>query len=216
MLQIIKIKASRISNRINISFSDNTYIPLFIDDIVKLSLSKNKDVDPQKLEEIIQSSFSYLGREYALRQIAISPKTEKILSQKLKIYFLKALKKYKVFIEIDLSSLVENIITELKSRNLLNKEDFIHYFIRKNRHKSIMHITLSLAQQDIKIDPDLLKELLPQNDSLLIKKYLDKKRINSKDLKDFNYRQKIFASLYRRGFNLTNIKDAIDDYSKLK
>lgn len=216
MLQITRIKASRISNRVNITFSDNSYLPFFIDDIIRLSLSKNQDIDPQKFEDIAYASFKYLGWEYAIRQIAISPKTEKILSQKLKIFLLKSLKKYKLSLDIPFSSLIGKIVTDLKSRNLLNSEDFINYFINKNRHKSEKYITFMLAQQDIKIDPSSLKKLLPQNDLDLIKKYLDKKRINPKDLEDFKYRQKIIASLYRRAFDLADIKAVIDDYSKLK
>ena len=70
-------------------FSDNSYLPFFIDDVVKFSLQKNQTLDEEKFSQVIFAALFYLGWEYALRQVAISPKTEKIISQKLKLFFIK-------------------------------------------------------------------------------------------------------------------------------
>ncbi|MFA5532546.1 MAG: RecX family transcriptional regulator [Candidatus Shapirobacteria bacterium] len=216
MLQLSNIKASRISNRVNLTFSDNSYLPFFIDDVVKLSLVKNQEIDSEKLDLLIHTSLTYLAKEYALRQIAISPKNEKLLSQKMRLFFQKTKRKFNISNDFPILPIIENIISELKDRNLLNESDFVTYFIQKNRHKSQAQIVFLISQFGIKIDPSLVKKLIPQNDLNLIKKFLDKKRINQNYLSDFNNRQKIMASLYRRGFNLTDIKNVIDDYFKLK
>jgi SOS response regulatory protein OraA/RecX len=215
-MQISKIKASRISNRINLIFSNNSYLPLFIDDFAKLSLTKGQQLDKETLDIIFQKSSTYLGREYALRQLTSSPKSEKLLSQKLNQFFFRSSKKFPFPDSFDFASINQNIIKELKSKNFLNQDDFISYFVNKNRHKSSRQILNLLFQQGIKIDPDFLNKNLPANDLQLIKKYLDKKKIDSKDLSDFKYKQKVIASLYRRGFNLNDISSAIDDHSNLK
>lgn len=140
MLSITNIKTSRIPNRVNLTFSDGSYLPFLIDDVVRLSLSKNQEFDSEKLAQIISSSLTYLGKEYALRQIAISPKTETILSQKLKIYFIKTTQKFKLFSQISSSSIIEKIIQEIKSRGFLNNSDFVTYFVNKNKSKSLNEI----------------------------------------------------------------------------
>ncbi|MDD4937467.1 MAG: RecX family transcriptional regulator [Candidatus Shapirobacteria bacterium] len=216
MLQLSNIKASRISNRINLIFSDNSYLPFFIDDVVKLSLTKNQEIDSDKFDLLINTSLNYLGKEYALRQIAISPKNEKLLSQKLKLFFQKTKKKFNIPTDFSVLLIIENIISDLKSKNLLNESDFISYFIQKNHRKSHLQITFLLSKYGIKIEPSFLKKMLPKNDLLLIQNFLNKKKINPGSLANFNNRQKIIASLYRRGFNLLDIKNVIDDYFKLK
>jgi len=215
-MQISKIKASRINNRVNLVFSDNSYLPLFIDDIVSLSLKKGQDLDKETLSLIFEKSINYLSREYALRQIAISPKSQKSLSEKLQKFFIKTSKKYKLPHGFDFQPIKEGIIEEFKSRKFLNQDSFIEYFINKNKYKSVRQITSLLAQQGIRLDPQDVIKRIPNNDLSLIKKYLNKKKVNLEKLADFNYRQKLTAALYRRGFNLGDIKRLIDDYSKLK
>jgi len=210
ILTLTNIKTSRVSNRVNLIFSDGSYLPFFIDDVIKLSLAKNQSVDTEKLDLIKQTSLKYLGREYALRQIAISPKTSKILIQKLKLFFQKKRT------DISTQNIIDEIISELESKKLLNQDDFVSYFINKNHHRSRTEIIFRLHRQGIDLSPQFLDKILPQNDSDLIKKFLIKKKIDPKDLKNFNYRQKIMASLFRRGFNIDNIRAAIDDSLKLK
>lgn len=216
MLQLSNIKASRITNRVNLIFSDGSYLPLFIDDVVKLSLHKGQEIDQKLYEIITNTSLLYLGREYALRQIAISPKTEKNLKLKLKLFFQKIRKKFNLITSDSISIIIDQIITNLNSKNLLNQESFVSYFINKNRHKSKTQILYLLSQQGIEINPEITNRFTLDDDQKLIEKYLNKKRVSADLLKDFNYRQKIMASLFRRGFKLSDIKAVIDGLSNLK
>lgn len=216
MLQLSNIKASRITNRVNLIFSDGSYLPLFIDDVVKLSLHKGQEIDQKLYEIITNTSLLYLGREYALRQIAISPKTEKNLKLKLKLFFQKIRKKFNLITSDSISNIIDQIITNLNSKNLLNQESFVSYFINKNRHKSKTQILYLLSQQGIEINPEITNRFTLDDDQKLIEKYLNKKRVSADLLKDFNYRQKIMASLFRRGFKLSDIKAVIDGLSNLK
>lgn len=216
MLQLSNIKASRIPNRVNLIFSDGSYLPLFIDDVVKLSLHKGQDVDDLLCQNIKDKSLIYLGREYALRQIAISPKTEKSLKLKLKLFFQKIKKKFNLNTDDSISIVIDQIITDLNSKNLLNQENFISYFINKNRHKSKTQIIYLLSQQGIEITSEITNQFTSENEQKLIEKFLNKKRVSADLLKDFNYRQKITASLFRRGFKLSDIKAAIDAILNLK
>lgn len=216
MLQLSNIKASRITNRVNLIFSDGSYLPLFIDDVVKLSLHKGQEIDQKLYEIITNTSLLYLGREYVLRQIALSPKTEKTLKLKLKLFFQKIRKKFNLITSDSIFTLIDQIISDLNSKNLLNQESFVSYFINKNRHKSKTQILYLLSQQGIEITSDITNQLSSDGDYQLIEKYFNKKRISADLLKDFNYRQKIMAALFRRGFKLSDIKAVIDGLSNLK
>lgn len=213
MLSLTNIKISRIPNRVNLTFSDGSYLPFFIDDVVRLSLVKNQELDSEKLTQIISFSFTYLGKEYALRQIAISPKTETIVAQKLKIYFIRLSQKFKLFSQISSKSVIEKIIKEIKSRGLFNQSDFIAYFVNKNKSKSINEIKFLLRQKGI--DPSSLN-LSSKNELESIKKILSKKKINKEFMADFNLKNKLYASLFRAGFQISDIKAAIDDYLSLQ
>lgn len=216
MLQLSNIKASRINNRVNLIFSDGSYLPLFIDDVVKLSLHKGQEID-QKLYEIIKNtSLLYLGREYALRQIAISPKTEKSLKLKLKLFFQKIRKKFNLTTSDSIFIIIDQIISDLNSKNLLNQTNFVSYFINKNHHKSKTEILYLLSQQGIEITSEITNQLSSDDDYQLIEKYFDKKKVSADSLKDFNYRQKIITALFRRGFKLSDIKAVIDARLNLK
>lgn len=215
MLSLSNIKASRIPNRVNLTFSDGSYLPFFIDDVVKLSLKKNQNIDSEILNLIQTKSLLYLGKEYALRQIAISPKTEKGLSLKLKIFFQKTLFKFHIK-DITTDFLIGEIMADIVSMGLINNKDFIVYFIRKNRNKSQSQIMSLLSAQGIKTDEFIRQQLSQNNDCNLIEKFFDKKNINAQQLADFKFRQRIIASLFRRGFNISDIQNSIDVRSKLK
>ncbi len=213
MLSLNNIKVSRIKNRVNLVFSDGSYLPFFIDDVVKLSLQKSQPIDEEKFTQIIQSSLSYLGNEYALRQIAISPKTEKIISQKLKIFFIKKSQKYKYFSNFNFSPIITSIIDNLNAKKLLNQDDFIKSFIAKNHHKSIKQVKFLLAQKGVNISNLNLNNT---NDIESIKRILTKKRVTQKLLKDFKAKNRLYSSLLRQGFEFSDIKAVIDDLTSLQ
>lgn len=213
MLSLVNIKTSRIKNRVNLVFSDGNYLPFFIDDVVRMSLAKYQELTPEKLDEIKSLCLLYLGKEYALRQISISPKAEKILFQKLKIFFYKKTQKFKLLSTSPIDPITNQIITQLKEKRLLNQSDFVDYFIKKNKSKSVFEIKYLLKQQGI----DTLSLNIPSdNENQSIKKILSKKHINRDILSDYNLKNKLYASLFRRGFTMSAIKTAIDEYLSLQ
>lgn len=210
-MQLISLKASKINNRLWLTFSDNSYLPFFIDDVVKLSLSKNEQIDDSRYLQILNTSLTYLAREYALRQIALSPKTEKIIKQKLSLYFKKVKAKYKInHSSLNSSEIIDHVVKELIDKKLLNDQDYINYFVKRNYKKSKQQILYSLQQQGL--SSDLLSEISFDQDSdqEKILHYLSKKKINIEDITDFNEKNKIKAKLYRQGFSLSDINSIFD------
>jgi len=205
-MKILNIKYSRIKNRVNLVFSDGNYLPFFIDDVVRLSLTKHQELSQEKLDEIKSLCLLYLGKEYALRQIALSPKTEKILFQKLKIYFLKTTQKYKLLSLTSSDSIINEIISDLKTKKLLNQANYVDYFIKKNKFKSVAEIKFLLKQQGINTTS---LNLSSDNENQSIKKILSKKHLTKELISDYSYKNKLYSSLFRRGFTLSAIKTAM-------
>jgi SOS response regulatory protein OraA/RecX len=213
MLSITDIKISRIKNRVNLVFSDKTYLPFFIDDVVSLSLVKHQELNLEKINQIKSLSLLYLGKEYALRQVAISPKTEKILSQKLKLFFIKITQKFKLLSSFPYDSIINQIVDYLKEKKLIDQSNFISYFLKKNKSKSALEIKFLLKQKGV----DVSSINIPiKNEINSIKKILSKKNINKELMADFNYKNKLYSSLFHKGFNISNIKTAIDEYLTLQ
>lgn len=213
MLTLTNIKTSRLPHRVNLTFSDGSFLPFFIDDVVKLSLQKNQEIDDEVKNKIIISSLTYLGREYGLRQIAISPKTEKILSQKLQIFFHRQIKKYLNFSNFQPQKIINQLISEFNQKNLLNQSDFIDSFIAKNKHKSATQIKFLLSQKGVDVSGLKLEKT---NDIDSIKHLLTKKKVKKADITDFQSKNKLYSSLFRQGFTISDIKVAIDDYLSLQ
>jgi SOS response regulatory protein OraA/RecX len=214
MLVLTNIKASRFPNRVNLVFSDGSYLPFFIDDTIKLSLKKNQSITPKLLTKITTTSLTYLGTDYSLRQIALSPKTEKIIADKLKLYFSRLKHKFVLFSSASTAKIITDIILQLKSKKLLNPDDFISSFITRNKSKSVSEIKFLLRQKGINSQD--IPNLPSKNDIDAIKTILAKKKPTRKLMADFKQKQRLYASLFRRGFQISDIKAAIDDYLSLK
>lgn len=207
-MQILSIKTSRFPNRAYIKFSDGLLLPLFVDDLIKLSLKSGKEINEDELIIIINSSLAYLLRDYALRQIAISPKSERSLTQKLKRYINGRIYKYTIpQNSLNLKELIDQCITKLKDQKLIEDSDYINFFIKKNHQKSKKEIIYLLQKEGLKIETSHLKD----SDISKIKKLLTKKKADAQNLSDFKYKNKIIAYLYRKGFSIDDINNVIDE-----
>lgn len=211
-MNIRSIRAANFPNRVHVEFDSGLILPLIADDVVILKLSKGADVSDDFFKQIVYKSVYYMLRNSAMVQINNSPKTERLLSQKLRVSLQKIKIKYGYPSEtIDYSSVISKLCSDLKDKGLLDDIDYIQYFIRKNRSKSRRQIEYSLQSQGV--DRNLINQYLPTQSSQKdeIVRALKKKNSSVSDLKDFNYRNKLTASFYRKGFTLTDIKAAFDE-----
>jgi len=213
-MHLKSIKSSRIKDRLYLHFSDGLIIPFYIDDYVLLKLKKGQDVDQPLFLQLLNKSVGYLLKNYALRQLGLSPKTKKIISQKLSFYLNTALVRYKLPSSlIDKNSLISEVISYLETNQLLNESAYVDYFIKKNSNKPRRYLEYNLKTNGIDISS--YSHLLPQADSetdnvksIILKKY------SRLDLNNYQDKNKIMAALYRKGFSLSAIKVAIDGLLK--
>jgi len=200
-----KIKPSFGGKQFFLYFSGGIFFPILPDDIVVLKLFSGQEIGDELYQKIVASSQSFLLKSYALRQLAISPKTEKILRSKLKIKLQQLLQKHR-YPSAD-PSLIDETITYLQERHLINHQQFIDYFLRRHPNKSRRHLQSLLQRQGIKyLAP-------PQSEVDTIKKILQRKNVTPSLLSQYPARTRLVASLVRKGFSLTDVKNAIDEIS---
>lgn len=205
-MHILSLKATTRGQEALLTFSDNSTIIFNLDDVVRLSLAKYQELSPEKIKEIYQFSLKFLLTKYALRQIAISPKTEKIITSKLNFQLKKLLQKYP-YPKSDYSFLISSLVDYLKSQNLLNQNDYITHFIKSHPRYSSIKIKGLLQAQGLVVND------APTSDKAKILNILQKKYLKSQ-LADFPTKNKIIGRFYRQGFSLSDIKSAFDDYSQ--
>jgi SOS response regulatory protein OraA/RecX len=154
------------------------------------------------------TSLQYLLKEYALRQIAISPKSRHILSQKLT----QKLNDYKFKYNYSQDISISEILDYLEARNLLDASSFARHIVFKNRNKSSQFISQKLKQQ--KLSSEDVSEAMLQVDLVhqreLLQKLIAKLKIKYQKQPLFVQKQKILSSVYQKGFSVSQAKNLLD------
>jgi len=160
-------------------------------------------------EKIKTHSLYYLLYQYSLNQIALSPKIKQTLVPKIrqKLYFYQ--KKYKL--NGDYQFLIEEIIDKLSSLNLLDETSFAQYLLRKNQKHSRQYLSRLFSFYHLTPPPDNSQDEIKK-----IREILLKKKYTFLNLSDTTVKNKLIASLLRKGFAYNDIKTAIDELSKNK
>jgi len=207
-LKLLRLLPSRrTNNRVWLIFNDSSKLPFFIDDVVRLNLKANLDISEELFNKIKSASLYYLLYNYSLNQIALSPKIEKTLSPKIrqKLYFYQ--KKY--HLDGDFTYLIDQVIKKLSSLNLLDDVTFASYLLRKNKKHSRQYLSRLFSYYHLSLPPDFNR-----NDIQNIKDVLVKKKYASLNLSENSVKNKLLASLLRKGFAYSDIKTAIDELYK--
>ncbi|OGG02741.1 hypothetical protein A2W14_02330 [Candidatus Gottesmanbacteria bacterium RBG_16_37_8] len=148
------------------------------------------------------------AKNYALRLIAIRPRSEKEIKQKLSYYL------HKKYLPENLAG---QIIAHLKEFNFINDLEFTKWWFDQRRSASIRGNKIIEYELKLKgISPDIIKELLAtfseeeelEKAKKVIAKFL---RIKSAKVSNQILKMKLENLLFRRGFTSSIIKKAIDD-----
>jgi len=207
-LKLLKILPSRrTKNRVWLIFSDSSKLPFFADDAIILGLKTGLDINDELFNKIRNAALYYLLYNYSLNQIALSPKISQVLAPKIrqKLYFYQ--KKYQI--TGDYFSLIDQIIDKLSSLNLLDDVAFANHLLRKNQRRSRQYLSQLFSYYHLN-----LPETYSNHDAESIKNILLKKNLLSLNLLEPAVKNKLFASLMRKGFAYNDIKTVIDELSK--
>lgn len=204
-MEIISVNVSKKNSRlIWLKFTDGILLPLSTDDYVLLHLRKFEPLNEEQMPAIQTASARFLLTEYSLRQVAISPKVRKMLTQKLRLYSQKINHRYQ-YPDGLVNGLIDSVVDKIDSLGLLDVAGFVDYFIRRHCRQSASWINFQLRQLGIS------QKVVISNDVDKIKTILQKK-YQPGDFTGYKTKSKIIAKLYQKGFAVSDIKTAIDDY----
>ncbi len=112
------------------------------------------------------------------------------------------------------SSLIEQAIAEAKERKYLDDDRFAEIYVRSlaERNKSRNYIVGKLHEQRIPppiYQPYLDEYLVREDQVLYLKEQIDRLRLRYADKSPREQREKIIGSLYRKGYDLEQINEAM-------
>lgn len=201
-MKLIKVKASKLPSQVWLIFEDKTYLPYSADDWVKQKIALPIDLSPEQYQQLIDTSFTYRLKIYSLNQIALSPKIKHDLVPKLKIkaHFLS--QKYKIS-SPNLDTIISTVLDYLEEHDLINEKSYVDYIISKYSHKPQAYISRFLSSKGLR------QHSIVKDDTELLKDILAKPKYEKLASSDYKTRQKLIASLVRKGFTYDDIKATI-------
>ena len=186
-----------------IILDNNELLNLYDDVILKYNLLLKKEIDEKEIKEIIKFN-SYLEGYYkALKFINTKLRTEKEIAKKLKDYEKDA---------------INYTIERLKKEGLLNKDLYIKAYINDEVNLKmtgpykILYNLKKLGFDDVSIN----NYLLAIEDDIWInklRKYIQKKINNNKNLSAKMFKAKLINDLKNKGFYLEQINEALEEFS---
>lgn len=201
-----RIKASRQPEQVFLCFDNGQILPFPVDDVSRLHLVPGQDISNTLFFSIANIVLEHLLLKFALRQIAISPKTERILNFKLHLQLKKIIQRYHLTVSSS-GDLINEVISYLHSRQLLNEADYVSHIINKCSHRSLFYIRSRLATAGVDIDN--CQPLLQDRDDRSVLSHLVNRRLT--DLADPKAKTRLIAKLMRKGFAFRDVKFVIDD-----
>lgn len=200
MAVVTKIEEQKNKKRFNIFVDDAFFCGLNKETAILFGLKVGKNVESSELERAIFESEVKSAFEKAIDYISSRMHTKKELSDKL----LKKGYTKEVIIEA---------LRKLEDYGYVNDELFAKQFINENNKYSKKILSNKLRQKGIECD--IIDKFLSDNgqetEEYLCDKYVQK-YLKSKKVNDSASKQKLYASIARRGFDFDLIKKTCEKY----
>lgn len=211
MTTVIKLHPSSTGSTVTMFLNTGNRLVVPIDLFIALKIRVGDTLNEPKISELQTETQKCLLKEYALRQLAISPKSENLLIAKLKLALKKINQTYQI--KIESSNLVPDIIRKLKQANFFNDKEYCQHILRKYKSKSNRFIQYYLKQKGI--EDEVIDEVLQNRDtsteSNALSKLLAKKIIRYQKLPKHTLKNKLLAIAYQNGFPISRAKSIIDE-----
>ena len=179
--------------------SDSLIFYVYQSDLRRYGIREGSELSDEMYERYIRETLIPRARKKSLDILSRADCSETELRRKL------ALKNYP-------SEVIEDAINYVKKYNYINDERFAsNYLNYKGKSKSSRHIKMELISKGI--ESSIIEKLFSDNDNDEEALYnLLKKKIKNPEEMDDDKLRKIYAYLYRKGFNGELISSCVQDY----
>lgn len=190
-------------SKLNIYIDGEYAFFLYQKDINQYHLKEGMELNPELYEEIREEIVLYRAKQKALSLLKFMDRTKQQLKRKLK--------------EAGYSEdIVESAIAYIDSFGYLSDERYASVYIRERKHrKSKLALKVELSQKGVPneiieqvFEREYQEEAEDDPEMIAIKKSIAKKKLNLGSL-SWEEKQKIIASLYRKGFELDKINKVL-------
>lgn len=187
------------------------------DTVVNFRLLKGKEISEEELEKILFETEigKLMERMYGL--FSRRQRTEREVRDYMrKLSFKRKLKDQEEISEV----IVDKIVERLKTKQLLNDEQFAQDWMRArqiSKKKGQVAIKSELMQKGVSkevIDQLMSENISEDSEQKLANEALEKKMHSFKGLEKQEFKQKALQFLMRRGFSYDNAKDVVEDFIK--
>ena len=216
-MKIVKYK--KIKNKYRVFFSDDSYIDLYEDIILKYNLLLKKEINHNELNNIKNDNTREEIYDKSLKYISIKMRTE------------NEIRKYLERFKYD-SDEIDIVISRLNKNNLLNEEEYVKAYIYDKLNLSNdgpNKIRMNLIKE--KIDSNLVEKYIEEIDKEILNnklnKLIDKKISTIKNCSGNVLKYKIVNYFVNLGYdkeiieniistkNINNTEGSIKEYTKL-
>lgn len=109
--------------------------------------------------------------------------------------------------------MVEELIAEVTRLGFVDDRAWVESFVRRQQSRRDGPMTIKLKLRAKGVDPRLIAELVPRDESMQREQILDllRTRYRKYDIADFKQKQKAIGALARKGFDLELIRMCLQD-----
>jgi regulatory protein len=198
---MVVTKIEKFDKKYKVYIEDEYYFSLYHIEVKRYTLKVDEEIDGETIDKIVDNIILKRGKNYLYYLIAKKDYTCNELRTKL----LKA--DYR-------QDYAELILNTVKKLDLINDQRYANqYVLYKSNRKSRYEMMNKLRVKGI--DQEIIQHSFEVNDINeyeAAKKYLDKK-MNRKSTYTNLDKEKMYRSLYRKGFNFETIKSVLNAYN---
>jgi len=189
----------------------------------KYRLREGDLLSEEKLAQIWKEEVLERARNKALSLIALRPRTEKEIRERLKRYLKKSnllSAALPVSLQMALGRVIDKTIIRLKKKKLIDDKEFCRWWIEQRfvfRPRSALEIKSELFRKGIK--KEMIERVFQETDyseKKMIEKLIEKKAGHWGKMSEGERRKKLTLYLTRKGFSYKTVISVIDEKLLLK
>lgn len=201
---ITQLKRDDKSNKAKVYIDGEYHFTLNIKVLAQYKLEEGQAIDENLYEDLIENTVYPAAKDKALSILGYSDKSEKELRTRLEQAGY-------------LPVIINRVMSFLSSYGYINDERYARTIINYNKHKKskpaivtqLLHKGISKDVIDKLMYDEYIEDDMADDELTAIRRAIAKKTSDVEQL-DFTQKQKLIASLYRKGFDLDKIKKILD------
>ncbi len=206
-LKIVAIRPQRRQQRFNLYLSNDEVIGVGTQLLADFRLQRGQSLSLVQLKKIRRASWQEKSYQRALRWLALRPRAEKEIKDRLTVYLAGHLSRR------EQEKVIKGVLGQLRQQNLLDDEKFARWWREQKERKLVSRRAIERDLYRYGIAASLIKQTLADYPEKKIGQQLLKKRKKRlKNIPKDRQKQRLWLWLKGRGFQSETIRILVDDF----